>query len=118
MLVTVGENDFRVPLNNTLEYWSALQRMQVPSRLIVFPDENHWILEGRGQPAVLRGSRRWLALAGSGQRPHKGKTRLSDEWDFCFAARQRRGLFHICRSRRSRADVPSRKRGHGCCGSG
>jgi dipeptidyl aminopeptidase/acylaminoacyl peptidase len=34
-LVTVGENDFRVPLNNSLEYWSALQRMQVPSRLIV-----------------------------------------------------------------------------------
>jgi hypothetical protein len=24
---TIGENDFRVPLNNTLEYWSALQRM-------------------------------------------------------------------------------------------
>ena len=33
---TVGENDFRVPFN-TLEYWSALQRMQVPSRLIVSP---------------------------------------------------------------------------------
>jgi dipeptidyl aminopeptidase/acylaminoacyl peptidase len=46
VLVTIGENDFRVPLNNTLEYWSALQRMQVPSRLLVFPDENHWILKG------------------------------------------------------------------------
>ncbi len=46
VLVTVGENDYRVPLNNTLEYWSALQRMQVPSRLLVFPDENHWILKG------------------------------------------------------------------------
>lgn len=46
VLVTVGENDFRVPLNNSLEYWSALQRMQVPSRLIVFPDENHWIQKG------------------------------------------------------------------------
>lgn len=46
VLVSVGENDFRVPLNNSLEYWSALQRMQVPSRLIVFPDENHWIQKG------------------------------------------------------------------------
>jgi dipeptidyl aminopeptidase/acylaminoacyl peptidase len=46
VLVTIGENDYRVPLNNTLEYWSALQRMQVPSRLLVFPDENHWILKG------------------------------------------------------------------------
>jgi dipeptidyl aminopeptidase/acylaminoacyl peptidase len=46
ILVSIGELDYRVPLNNTLEYWSALQRMQVPSKLMVFPDENHWILKG------------------------------------------------------------------------
>lgn len=46
ILLTVGENDFRVPLNQTLENWSALQRMRVPSRLIVFPEENHWISRG------------------------------------------------------------------------
>lgn len=46
ILVTVGEQDFRVPLNNSLENWSILQRMKVPSRLIVFPDANHWILKG------------------------------------------------------------------------
>ena len=46
MLLTVGERDFRVPLNQTLENWSALQRMRVPSRLIVFEEANHWILKG------------------------------------------------------------------------
>lgn len=46
ILVTVGENDFRVPLNQSLENWAALQRMKVPGRLIVFPEENHWILKG------------------------------------------------------------------------
>lgn len=46
ILVTVGENDYRVPLNQSLEAWAALQRMQVPGRLIVFPEENHWILKG------------------------------------------------------------------------
>lgn len=46
IMVTVGENDFRVPLNQSLENWSALQRMKVPGRLIVFPEENHWILKG------------------------------------------------------------------------
>jgi dipeptidyl aminopeptidase/acylaminoacyl peptidase len=46
VLVTVGEQDFRVPLNNSIEYWSILQRQKVPSRLIVFPEENHWILKG------------------------------------------------------------------------
>jgi dipeptidyl aminopeptidase/acylaminoacyl peptidase len=60
-LVTVGENDFRVPLNNTLEYWSALQRMQVPSRLIVFPDENHWILKGEDSRLFYTEVSAWLA---------------------------------------------------------
>jgi len=46
ILVSVGENDFRVPLNQTLENWSVLQRMRVPSRLLVWLDENHWILKG------------------------------------------------------------------------
>jgi dipeptidyl aminopeptidase/acylaminoacyl peptidase len=61
VLVTVGENDFRVPLNNTLEYWSALQRMQVPSRLIVFPDENHWILKGEDSRLFYAEISAWLA---------------------------------------------------------
>lgn len=46
MLLSVGEKDFRVPMNNTIENWSYLQRLKVPSKLLVFPDENHWILKG------------------------------------------------------------------------
>ena len=61
VLVTVGENDFRVPLNNSLEYWSALQRMQVPSRLIVFPDENHWIQKGEDSRLFYTEISAWLA---------------------------------------------------------
>jgi dipeptidyl aminopeptidase/acylaminoacyl peptidase len=60
VLVTIGENDYRVPLNNTLEYWSALQRMQVPSRLIVFPDENHWILKGENSRVFYAEIAAWL----------------------------------------------------------
>jgi dipeptidyl aminopeptidase/acylaminoacyl peptidase len=59
-LVTIGEQDFRVPLNNSLEYWSALQRMQVPSRLVVFPDENHWILKGENSKLFYTELRNWL----------------------------------------------------------
>ena len=61
VLVTIGENDFRVPLNNTLEYWSALQRMQVPSRLVVFPDENHWIQKGEDSRLFYAEIAAWLA---------------------------------------------------------
>jgi len=45
VLITVGERDFRVPLNNSIENFGLLQRLKIPSKLIVFPDENHWILK-------------------------------------------------------------------------
>jgi dipeptidyl aminopeptidase/acylaminoacyl peptidase len=60
VLVTIGENDYRVPLNNTLEYWSALQRMQVPSRLVVFPEENHWIQKGEDSRVFYAEIAAWL----------------------------------------------------------
>lgn len=43
MLMSIGERDYRVPLGNTLEAWAVLQRQQVPSRLLVWPDAWHWI---------------------------------------------------------------------------
>lgn len=61
MLITVGERDYRVPLNTTLEAWTVLQRMQVPSRLIVFPDENHWILDGENSRFFYNELHGWLA---------------------------------------------------------
>jgi dipeptidyl aminopeptidase/acylaminoacyl peptidase len=59
-LVTIGELDYRVPLNNILEYWSALQRQQVESRLVVFPDENHWILKGGNSRYFYQELHDWL----------------------------------------------------------
>ena len=46
-MLTIGEKDFRVPVNQTIAAWSYLQRMQVPSRLLVFHDANHWIMNGK-----------------------------------------------------------------------
>jgi dipeptidyl aminopeptidase/acylaminoacyl peptidase len=42
-LVIHGELDFRVPFGQGLQLFTALQLRKVPSRLIVFPDEGHWI---------------------------------------------------------------------------
>jgi dipeptidyl aminopeptidase/acylaminoacyl peptidase len=61
MLLSVGENDFRVPMNNTLEMYSVLQRMRVPTRLLVWPDENHWILKGENSKVFYREVHDWLA---------------------------------------------------------
>lgn len=60
MLMTVGENDFRVPINNTLENWSIHQRLKVPSKLIVFPGENHWILSPDNSKFHYQEVRNWL----------------------------------------------------------
>jgi dipeptidyl aminopeptidase/acylaminoacyl peptidase len=61
MLLTVGENDYRVPINNTLENWSIHQRLQVPSKLIVFPGENHWILNPDNSKFHYSEIQNWLA---------------------------------------------------------
>ena len=45
MLVVTGEKDFRIPYTQGLASFTALQRRNIPSRLVVFPDENHWVLK-------------------------------------------------------------------------
>lgn len=41
-LVITGELDYRCPYTQSLAYYTALQKMGVPSRLVVFPDAGHW----------------------------------------------------------------------------
>ncbi|HEU0310402.1 MAG TPA: S9 family peptidase [Sphingomicrobium sp.] len=45
MLVITGEKDFRIPYSQGLASFTALQRRDIPSKLLVFPDENHWVLK-------------------------------------------------------------------------
>ena len=45
-LITQGELDFRVPLSESMTTFKILQRRKVPTRLVLFPDEGHWILKG------------------------------------------------------------------------
>jgi dipeptidyl aminopeptidase/acylaminoacyl peptidase len=61
VLVSVGERDFRVPMNNALEFWTALQRQRVPGKLIIWPTENHWILNGENSRFWYRELHAWLA---------------------------------------------------------
>ena len=44
-LVTAGELDYRVPVDQSMQLFTALQLQNVPSKLIIFPDEGHWILK-------------------------------------------------------------------------
>jgi dipeptidyl aminopeptidase/acylaminoacyl peptidase len=62
MLLSIGERDFRVPINNTLENWSTLQRMHVPSRLLVWPDAWHWITKPEDSRHFYEEVHQWLAV--------------------------------------------------------
>lgn len=44
-LVTAGELDYRVPVDQSLQLYTTLQLRNVESKLILFPDEGHWILK-------------------------------------------------------------------------
>jgi len=46
-LVTHGERDYRCPIGEGLTLFEALQHLGVASELLVFPDENHWVLKPR-----------------------------------------------------------------------
>ena len=45
MLVVHGALDYRIPEAQGLATFNALQRRSIPSRLLIFPDENHWVLK-------------------------------------------------------------------------
>jgi dipeptidyl aminopeptidase/acylaminoacyl peptidase len=61
VLLTIGEKDFRVPVNQTIAAWSYVQRMQVPGRLLVFHDANHWIMKGEEARYFWQEVHAWLA---------------------------------------------------------
>lgn len=64
MLVVHGALDYRVPLEQGLGAFTALQRQGVPSRFLYFPDENHWVLSAKNSiqwhEEVLAWLGRWL----------------------------------------------------------
>ena len=45
MLIVHGQQDFRIPMEQGLGAFTALQRRDIPSQFLYFPDENHWVLK-------------------------------------------------------------------------
>ncbi len=60
-LVVHGQLDQRVPLNNGMALFHILQNKGVPSRLVYYPDENHWILKRQNSLNWYQETKRWLA---------------------------------------------------------
>ncbi len=60
MLVVQGEKDFRVPVDQGISTFTALQRRGIPSQLLVFPDENHWVLKPQNSVLWHQTVNAWL----------------------------------------------------------
>lgn len=60
MLVIHGAQDFRVPLEQGLAAFTALQRQGIPSKLLYFPDENHWVLKPANSVLWYQTIEAWL----------------------------------------------------------
>ena len=60
-LVICGERDYRVPYTQSLEFFNTLQRQGVPSKLVVFPDEGHWVLKPQNSRFWYKTFLDWLA---------------------------------------------------------
>jgi dipeptidyl aminopeptidase/acylaminoacyl peptidase len=61
ILLTIGEKDYRVPVNQTIAAWTYVQRMQAPGRLLVFHDANHWIMNAKEARYYWEEAHAWLA---------------------------------------------------------
>jgi dipeptidyl aminopeptidase/acylaminoacyl peptidase len=71
ILVTAGESDYRVPYGNALSLYGVVQAMGVPSRLVVFPNENHWVLSAQNSVYWYYEVLDWLGRYLGGTRPAK-----------------------------------------------
>ncbi len=59
-LIIHGEKDYRCPIGEGLALFEGLRAHGVEAELLVFPDENHWILKPRNIVAWYEAVRAWL----------------------------------------------------------
>ncbi len=59
-LVITGEKDYRVPYAQSLEFFTDLQQMNVPSRVIVFPNDGHWPSAVKSMPVYYNAHLDWF----------------------------------------------------------
>lgn len=59
-LIITGERDYRVSYNQSLEYFTILQTLGIPSRLIVFDNDGHWPSNLKSMPLYYNAHLEWF----------------------------------------------------------
>ncbi|ACL95530.1 alpha/beta hydrolase family protein [Caulobacter vibrioides] len=70
-LVVQGQLDYRIPVEQGLATFTALQRRGVPSKLLYFPNENHWVLKAQNSVQWHKEVLDWLDQWTGNTRPGK-----------------------------------------------
>jgi dipeptidyl aminopeptidase/acylaminoacyl peptidase len=60
ILIIQGGKDFRVPIGQGLEAFQAAQLQGIKSKLLYFPEENHWVLDNQNSLVWQREFYKWL----------------------------------------------------------
>jgi dipeptidyl aminopeptidase/acylaminoacyl peptidase len=61
MLLIHGQLDYRLDVSEGFQMFTALQRMHVPSKMLYFPDEGHWVLKPLNSELWHKTVLEWLA---------------------------------------------------------
>ncbi len=79
-LVITGEKDYRVPYTQSLEFFTGLQKMRVPSRLIVFSNDGHWPSYTKSMPFYYNAHLDWFhRYLGGNPAPYDMKKMLHNQ---------------------------------------
>jgi dipeptidyl aminopeptidase/acylaminoacyl peptidase len=61
VLIIHGQKDFRVDVSEGFQFFTALQRMKVPSKFLYFPDEGHWVLKPQNSELWYKTVLDWIS---------------------------------------------------------
>lgn len=70
-LVIHGELDYRVPVGQGMQLFTSLQMQRIPSKIVLFPDEGHWVLKPRNSVFWYNAFLEWI---GEWTKPAVGAT--------------------------------------------
>jgi dipeptidyl aminopeptidase/acylaminoacyl peptidase len=59
-LIITGQKDFRVPYTQSIQYFSTLQTLGIPSRLIIFKNDGHWPNRVKSMPLYYDAHLDWF----------------------------------------------------------
>jgi dipeptidyl aminopeptidase/acylaminoacyl peptidase len=70
-LIITGERDYRVPYTQSIQFFTAMQKMGVPSEILIFSEDGHWPNPVKSMPVYYNAHLDWFhRYLGGGPPPY------------------------------------------------